>query len=153
MFDKFSADGLVDQVLGGRAMDRFWPVQESMKQVRARAREVSKSVFVDENKDKKCKIRRLFPSSFLFMTQYCRLDHSTVDLWQLSCVSLDGGRMRFLTDVRHLVSSLRCAHSSFVSRLADGYPVYQEIMAGLLLQCFLVTLGPGPISSRFVTLL
>jgi hypothetical protein len=77
----------------------------------------------------------------------------TVDSWQLSCVSLDEGRMRFLTDVRHFFASLRCAHLSFVSRLTAGYPVYQEIIAPVLLRVFLNIGLPGlKYLSRFVTL-
>jgi hypothetical protein len=52
MFPKFSVDGLVD------GPDLFWAVKESKKEVGARARKVLERVFVDENKDKKCKIHR-----------------------------------------------------------------------------------------------
>jgi hypothetical protein len=66
MFPKFSADDLVDKIVGGHAVDPMYPKKESMKEVRERVREVLKTIFVDENEDKKCKICRLFPSSLSF---------------------------------------------------------------------------------------
>lgn len=77
LFDKFSADGLQDKIVNGRAQDPIWPSTESKKELRARVRKVLDAIFVDENQDKKCTILLLSTLHLdLTMAHDSRLHHN-----------------------------------------------------------------------------